>query len=309
MSDKKNHIDNLFKEKLGERSFEVPAAFLADLENKLDAPIPASKGIPGFWFWLSSILVAGMATTGYFMLEEKETTPKLHSAIKTENKITIRKFANSEALFVKVKNADDKETFVAASTFKKAAKAFQPENQKKLSAMKKEVETNFKRVEDSFKLANESNLMASSGPRNSSPDPTNSGDRTLDNREEQLLVYLGANNIIRKFLTQDPQFGAFNGQRRQFLTDATNLSFVDDTLRRIRYVIIDSVVIRDSLVIRDSIIYIDSSLQNPTKTTKLKDEGKKSRFEIQAFGGFMMVRPKIESPFDTYPELLKSKET
>ena len=131
MSDKKNHIDNLFKEKLGERSFEVPAAFLADLENKLDAPILASKRIPGFWFWLSSILVVGMATTGYFMLEETETTPKLHSAIKTENKITTRKFANSEALFVKVKNADDKETFVAASTFKKAAKAFQPENQKK----------------------------------------------------------------------------------------------------------------------------------------------------------------------------------
>jgi hypothetical protein len=309
MSDNKNHIDKLFKEKLGERSFEVPVAFLADLENKLDAPIVASKRIRGFWFWLSSIVAAGLATAGYFILKETETTPQLYSAVKTENKITTPKFATSEALFVKVKNADDKETFVAASTFKKAAKAFQQDNQKKLSAMKKEVEANYKRVEDSIKLANQSNLMASSGPRNSSPDPTNSGDRTLDNREEQLLVYLGANNIVRKFLTQDPQFGAFNGQRRQFLTDATNLSFVDDTLRRIRYVIIDSVVIRDSLVIRDSIIYIDSSLQNPTKTTKLKDEGKKSRFEIQAFGGFMMVRPKIESPFDTYPELLKSKET
>ena len=309
MSYNKNHIDNLFNEKLGERSFEVPAAFLADLENRLDAPVVASKRIPGFWFWLSSIVVAGLATAGYFMLEEREATPNLYSAIKTENKINTRQFSNSEALFVKVKNAQDKETFVAASTYKKAVKAFQTENQKKLSAMKKVVESNFQRVEDSVRLANERNLSAASGAGKNIPDATSTNSRTLDSNEEELLASLGANNIVRKLLTEDPQFGAFNGQRSQFLTDATNLSFVDDTLRRIRYVIRDSVVIRDSLVIRDSVVYIDSSLQNPNNTAKLTDKSKKSRFEIQAFGGFMMVRPKIESPFDTYPELLKSKET
>ena len=309
MSDNKNHIDNLFKEKLSAQSFEVPAAFLADLESKLDAPVVASKRIPGFWFWLSSIIVAGLATAGYFMMVERTETPNLQSAIKTINEINTTVGLQSDALFVKVQNANEKESFVAASIYSKAKQAFQPENQKKLSALKKEVETNYQRVEDSIRITSERNGVNSIGNEKLSNISGNTASRKLDNDEEQLLASMGANYIVRKLLTEDPKFGAFNGQKRQFLTDATNLTFVDDTLKRIRYVIRDSVVIRDSLVIRDSVVYIDSLNQTPNNKSKLADNEKKSRFEMQAFGGFMMVRPKIESPFSTYPELLKSKET
>ena len=50
----KNDIDKLFKDKLGDREFDIKESFLADLEGKLDAQKPRKK----LWWMFSYSLIA-----------------------------------------------------------------------------------------------------------------------------------------------------------------------------------------------------------------------------------------------------------
>ena len=57
-------MDQLFSNKLSEQSFEIPKAFLADLNSKLDALTAAKKkGFPLFWSSLIVVLLGGSVLT------------------------------------------------------------------------------------------------------------------------------------------------------------------------------------------------------------------------------------------------------
>lgn len=60
-------MDQLFSNKLSEQSFDVPEAFLADLNNKLDALAPAKKNkFP--WFWSALMLLFGSALVTFIVM-------------------------------------------------------------------------------------------------------------------------------------------------------------------------------------------------------------------------------------------------
>lgn len=58
MKEDKTHIDKLFNDSLNQRSFEVPEAFLEDLNKRLDAR--EKKGNRGFFFWFFILVFAGI---------------------------------------------------------------------------------------------------------------------------------------------------------------------------------------------------------------------------------------------------------
>lgn len=59
----KNNIDKLFKDKLGNREFDIKESFLADLEGKLDAQKPKKKLWPMFFY--SLIALVGVSLFAY----------------------------------------------------------------------------------------------------------------------------------------------------------------------------------------------------------------------------------------------------
>ena len=62
----KNNIDKLFKDKLGNREFDIKESFLADLEEKLDAQKPAKKDRG--WFFYILIALVGVSLFAYYVI-------------------------------------------------------------------------------------------------------------------------------------------------------------------------------------------------------------------------------------------------
>jgi hypothetical protein len=74
VKEEKNHIDKLFQEKLGERSFEVPSAFLADMEAKLDATNTRGGG----WITFFTVVFFGaLMATSYALITNDELSSLL----------------------------------------------------------------------------------------------------------------------------------------------------------------------------------------------------------------------------------------
>ena len=72
MKNNDENIDNLFKEKLQNRSFEIPDAFIADLESKL----PAQKKKKKVWlWWLSSFIVLAILSFLSYIQFFNHSTP------------------------------------------------------------------------------------------------------------------------------------------------------------------------------------------------------------------------------------------
>lgn len=80
MKEDKTHIDKLFNDSLNQRSFEVPDAFLEDLNKRLDAG--KKKGGGGFRFWLLVfiLLFTGVGIAASLLVIRENDTDKTVSA-------------------------------------------------------------------------------------------------------------------------------------------------------------------------------------------------------------------------------------
>jgi hypothetical protein len=69
VKDKRDNIDELFNNKLNDRSFPIPEAFLDDLNKRLDEKESGRKRKFGFW-WLSLVLLPVLGTIVLFITTE-----------------------------------------------------------------------------------------------------------------------------------------------------------------------------------------------------------------------------------------------
>jgi hypothetical protein len=69
VKDKRDNIDELFNNKLNDRSFPIPEAFLDDLNKRLDEKESGRKRKFGFW-WLSLLLLPMLGTIVLFITTE-----------------------------------------------------------------------------------------------------------------------------------------------------------------------------------------------------------------------------------------------
>lgn len=92
----KNNIDKLFKDKLGNREFDIKESFLADLERKLDAQKPVKK-YRGLFFYVLMVLV-GVSLFAYYV-----TTNNVNDTIDSQISMEERK---QNVVSNKVKNIE-----------------------------------------------------------------------------------------------------------------------------------------------------------------------------------------------------------
>jgi hypothetical protein len=164
MIEENKHIDKLFQEKLGERTFEVPAAFLADLEGKLAAPVVASKRIKGFWFWLSAFAMVGFAAAAYLYHHTEFEAFKGNSVAKSPVYETPLENEYTSSIFIPIKNSNpsksnDKKNastpgkLVSVAQYNKNPNAFTRDNQTALTNTQNQANTERKRIQDAISIA------------------------------------------------------------------------------------------------------------------------------------------------------------
>lgn len=325
MIEENKHIDTLFTEKLGGRTFEVPEAFLADLEKRLDAPKVGSKRIAGFWFWLSAIAISALATGAYFAMTPSQSYVPVVSVAKSPLLALNSTPMSGSSAFIEVQNQNNEKSFVAVEKYKNAPQAFTPEKQKAIQKVKLAAEEKARQIQVAKRAAeklkaeqlaaaensgsgnsglgqpsNDLNAIGSSptGGRNvGTTEGTNVGMNDIASNGNGVGLdetSIPNNSALFNLLKEDASFGAENGKTKMLQYGQDNISYVDDTLKKVRYIIRDSVVIRDSIIFRDSLITKEATEDD---TPGIKPNNSNKNWELQAFGGFMSVRPTVVNPF------------
>lgn len=270
MTEDNKYIDNLFKEKLAERTFVVPDAFLADLEKRLDAPKVGSKKVKGFWFWLTSLAIAITSVSALAYLRDFPNSSisenvSLFSVAKTPQ--MAQNYLNIHPI-----NERIQEEIIEIDRSESAAKPTFP--------ARKKVE----KVEAPI-FSQGDNLI-----KNTSVETKGDALTLTKPLEDKAIEQKSEPTILHRLLAKDLSFGANCGS---FLTGdfkEGRFTYIDDSTNLIRY------------VVRDTVICADKPEEGKARNAK------KTKFEVQAYGGFGLVKPKIESPFVAYKNALESNE-
>ena len=103
----KNNIDKLFKDKLGNREFDIKESFLADLEGKLDAQKPKKK----LWrmFFYALIALVGVSFFAYYLATNnvKDTIDSKISMEDSKQNVVSNKVKNTEIEGVETESAEN----------------------------------------------------------------------------------------------------------------------------------------------------------------------------------------------------------
>ena len=96
MKEEKDHIDDFFKERSEQGSFEVPDSFLDDINSKLDALDQKKKRRGGF-FWLWTLIPIGLIIM-YVLWPEDIQTKKTKPIVSLENQEFNAKGASTDSI-------------------------------------------------------------------------------------------------------------------------------------------------------------------------------------------------------------------
>ena len=96
MKEEKDHIDDFFKERSEQGSFEVPDSFLDDINSKLDALDQKKKRRGGF-FWLWTLIPIGLIMM-YVLWPEDIQTKKTKSIVSLENQESNAEGASTDSI-------------------------------------------------------------------------------------------------------------------------------------------------------------------------------------------------------------------
>ncbi len=314
MKDEKDPIDKLFQDQLDNRSFEMPAAFLKDMEAQLVSHKPKFS----LWWGLSSLLlvVGLMAGTYFFFLNDKSNTSfknytttsqnndsQLNSSAtspKNKEKIT-RNNGSTSSTNWKGKADNSKHVTPTFAQQKKDEKITKATGQKNSSATFAE-KTGSKLYDLVVKKENKNRIKKVDSTQ----------ENQLKSRKVDFTPASKKETSTRNF--QNYNSSEFNSNKYDFnKLDAyqisNNLANPSDTIKRIKPTIRDSIVVRDSIVFRDSVVIRDSIvIQYTNSKNNDKNSASNLTFEGQAYAGFMCVQPKTVSPFESYEAALKSGE-
>lgn len=319
-----NHIDELFQSKLAERSFDIPASFLTDLEAKLDAE--RKKG--GAWIAFASLLFfASLIGASYVLLTnnvvsnflvEKNTNQKPF-ALKNSNqnlllnstKITTKRNQKIEKIERntppnknhKLKTNDfEKNNLVG---LKKGKKGFGYGSNGRFDKISK----------GSVNPADLDKIKAStytaSRAKSASTDLIISKNTAQNNSKLKRKISLPL-ETIKPLEYENTLVDLFPSKEKRLVnkstfSDETNSyaeNLFDDTTKITKRNFKDSIIFRDSIIYKDSVVIRDSVVLKYQK-----DPNRKLKFETQLYAGFMRVQPKIVSPFNLYAAALQNAET
>ncbi len=345
MKEEKNHIDKLFQEKLGERSFEVPSAFLADMEAKLDATNTRGGG----WITFFTVVFFGalMATsyalitndelssllTGKLSIAKNIAGDNLQATSKEQDKnISVNKNSvstnNNETIDNVINNSNEQDgSDVEPTTGNESNKSANKPNTNEQNGLSSDFKNGTQKTSQSAQPAvseffNQANSAKGkvgaektsfAKPQQSKNKTSTKTSQTSENGVIDLLPAKagqessnpaqaknnGVQNLIQTKKNKASEQFANSKDANSYAID-----LFEDTTKRAKRNIRDSVVIRDSIVFRDSVVIRDSVVLKYQK-----DPTRKFKLEAQVYGGFMRVQPKIESPFATYKTALESEET
>jgi hypothetical protein len=343
VKEEKNHIDKLFQDKLGERSFEVHTAFLADMEAKLDAQNVSGGGWTTFLtvLFFSALLVISYAIISY------DTISSVLIGKTSAKENTKDKFVESELKSISLemnssgKNEGNKNDSNSISeqfpSLKFGAKNRTNTNGKTQS--NQIIDSSFEGFSQTDKLKKPSSTWSNNKNKTkkakaSIPGLTKTTNSTKGKLEtEQKTVASSKKKIDQPNNKGDTELSLTKTEMSNSRIDQSNkgrvqvlfptkeknppiksndsvegnsyaIDLFEDTTKQAKTNIRDSVVIRDSIVIRDSVVVRDSVVLKFQK-----DPNRKLKFEAQAYAGFMSVQPKITSPFETYKSSLEAEET
>ena len=96
MKEEKDHIDDFFKERSEQGSFEAPDSFLDDINSKLDALDQKKKRRGGF-FWLWTLIPIGLIMM-YVLWPEDIQTKKTKSIVSLENQESNAEGASTDSI-------------------------------------------------------------------------------------------------------------------------------------------------------------------------------------------------------------------
>lgn len=317
MSKEDKHIDQLFRDKLSSTEFDIPDAFLDDLNARLDAlPTTENKRKKGFFFWLGGIIgialliigsiiwfVPSNSTSHITTIQVSTNSENLNQTqkqtIENTKKEGEQSSTSTHGTLAGEKSSTDKnnETENINSTEKtqtdnKKQNDSSIESTTTKSPLKNNRDTQQTNTIESTKTKNNpTKENATKKHKNSSVSTTN--DEHKKNNTEETKN----NNTTNKETKAEAQ-----QQKEPALFSDTSM-LLEDTIKKIRY--IDSVVVRDSVVIvYDTIKVIDSSAIQQKQKRNKKKENKTSNngLRIEAQGLFGIYNTKaVQSPKPLLP--------
>ena len=299
MSEEKNNIDQLFKEKLSIRKFDVPAGYVSNLESML--PPEKSNGKMAWWI-VGSLLFLSVAAAVYFW-PSNSLLPEYQSfvehikidSLKTEGFQPYANDGNSdenngETVGVEYKTESSQ---MEGNSEDEVAIADNKSTKTKGTNQKSEKHSGSKEIK--FLGEKESGVTANSASGKILE--ANDSENTKNNSND-------TKNIGNQDKVGDGSSLADNSNvvtESEIDTTKKKETVVTSNSPRIRdsVVIRDSIVIRDSVVVRDSVVIRDSVVVNE----------KASLWELKMFGGISSVNARITNTSTLFTESLRSSET
>lgn len=287
MKEQDENIDQIFKENLADRSFEIPAAYVANMESMLP---PSNSKNRLWWIFGLSFCAIGVMAGLYFWSENGniqqyhvENCNSIIDSVDYENSsidITSNKIENpiSEHIDAGYKSGS---TDVFELDSQSPSEAIGAMNANKNSSDSKSVYSDNsaekKKINKEEALSNLDNRVDNSGVDSAKDEDklksnvlANKNEQVFENQVDSAALGLQNNSVDSSDNAMNLGSSVFNNE--------------DSVIVRDSVVIRDSVVVRDSIVIRDSVVVRDS-------VRVLDGDGHK--FELKMFGGLSRVNSRI----------------
>lgn len=255
MKNSEDHIDKLFSDKLKNQSFDIPAKFISDLTNRLDAAMPTQRKRRGgiFFFLLNGLFLLiflSLAFTNQFIIQRSRVRNEL---------------ANSGVMEVTSSQQGQIESDSGITSDESLASVKNTFNLEEMSSAGKENNT----VESTNPAFNEQQgkMEVSRGETtNRTARDQGQGSGMFDIK--LLEDSVGSTSAISQ------ERGNDKGIERN-----SDSNFPPDTI-----FIRDTVIIYDTLLIRDTLVVRDTIIQKDTIQAQVKDSSK-WKAEFQFFAG------------------------
>ncbi len=316
MSNEDKHIDQLFRDKLSSAEFDIPDAFLDDLNTRLDMlPTTKNKSKKVFFFWLGGIIGIALLIIGSIIwfvpsnstshVATTQVSTNSENLNQTQNQ-TIQNTSKEEVqstppihntLTNEKSSADKNNETEETKKLEKTQTVAQKQNYSSIESTttKSPLKNNRDTKQTNTIKSTKTKENATKEHKNSSVSTTNN-----EHTDKNTIKETKNNNISNKETKAEAE--AQQQKETALISDTSKPS--EDTIKKIRY--IDSVVVRDSVVIiYDTIKAIDSSaIQQKQKRNKKENKNKTSnnglRIETQGLFGIYNTKA-VQSPKPLLP--------
>lgn len=254
MKNSEEHIDKLFKDKLGDQSFDIPSEFIDDLNSRLDKVDAVNKRKRGGWFILNSLFL--LLFISLFFIDFTNHNDRVNIAEKPSN---IDKPSTIDSIS-KSKLDKDNKSLNAKQIIekKKSEKVKITGKESKLTAEN----TAFEASNSNFSSSNNAKNKYTQQENNYKKD-SNSSEETTSNKEKNT-----ENTSVSSSKESDRKVASW---------DTVNASPPDTVVVR------DTVFVYDTLAVKDTIVVVDTVRIDDSKKEAL--DNAKLKFDLQLFMG------------------------